>query len=392
MNLELVILPALAVFLLHVFLVWRRRQRDLARLRLERARLIETREADRQRAALAEAQLTALGLAVLEAIVIVDRDLRVMYATPGARELFGAPGDVTGASLIAFTRSSELDQLAADALRTASGEVRDHLDRQIPIDARPFRARAAFFGDGVVVALSDVSELQRLGRARRDFVANISHELRTPLTSIRLLLDGLLSGSVTDPQEANGPLLKIQVEIEALNQMAQELLDLSMIESGRALVRLVPMPVADLIDQTVERLLPQARRKSQQVTIDAAPDLVALADVEQVSRALGNLIHNAIKFTPNEGRIAVRARALEADVLIEVADSGPGIAPDDLSRVFERFFRADRSRAGGGTGLGLAIARHVVEAHGGRIWAESEGRPGHGAVFRFTLPSASNPT
>jgi two-component system phosphate regulon sensor histidine kinase PhoR len=386
MNLELVILLTLAVFLLHIVLLWRRKQREIARLRLEQARLIETRASDQKRAALAEAQLTALGLAVLEVIVIVDRDLRVVYATPGAQVLFGASGDVSGTSLITFTRSSELDQLAADALLTASGEARDHLDRQIPIDARPFRVRAATFGDGVVLALSDVSELQRLGRARRDFVANISHELRTPLTSIRLLLDGLLSGSATDPKEVNSLLRKIQVEIEVLNQMAQELLDLAQIESGRALVKLVPTPVTELFDEAVERLLPQATRKAQTVTVDAPPDLIALADVEQVSRALGNLLHNAIKFTPNEGRIWVRAAAANGDVLIEVSDTGPGILPDDLPRVFERFFRVDRSRAGGGTGLGLAIAKHVVEAHGGRIWAESEGRPGHGAVFRFTLP------
>jgi two-component system phosphate regulon sensor histidine kinase PhoR len=108
----------------------------------------------------------------------------------------------------------------------------------------------------------------------------------------------------------------------------------------------------------------------------------------QVNRALGNLLHNAIKFTPTEGRIWVRAQAHNGEVLVEVADTGPGIAPEDLPRVFERFFRGDRSRRSGGTGLGLAIAKHVVEAHGGKIWVESEGRPGHGATFRFTLLSA----
>jgi two-component system phosphate regulon sensor histidine kinase PhoR len=331
---------------------------------------------------------------VLEVIVIVDRDLRVTYATPGARSLFGATQTATGLSLIAFTRSSELDQLAADALTTDpdSTGVRDFLDRQIPIDNRPFRARAVAFGSGVVLALSDVSELQRLGRARRDFVANISHELRTPLTSIRLVLDSLLSGTAHNPREVHAALRKIRVEIEALNQMAQELLDLAQIESGRALMRMVPTPVAQLIDQSVERLLPQAVRRSQTIRVEAAPDLVVLADVDQVSRAFGNLLHNAIKFTQAGGHIEVRARAVDGDVVIEVADDGPGIPPADLPRIFERFFIGDRSRASGGTGLGLAIAKHVVEAHGGRIWAESEGRPGRGAIFRFTLPSASNPT
>ena len=390
MNSPISLLIAFGLGLAIGLVLWQRARRAIDRLRREQLELAEMREAQRRRAALAEAQLAALGQAALDASIVVDSHLSVTYAAPGARALFGTNEGVIDQSLIEFTRSGDLDQLASDALAMSS-EVRDYLDRQILIDERSFRARAAAFDGGVALALNDVSELQRLGRARRDFVANVSHELRTPLTSIRLLLDSLLSGTVQDPGEVNSRLRKIQVEIEALNQMAQELLDLAQIESGRAVARLVPMPVAQLIDQTVERFRPQATRKGQTVQVDVAPDLIALADVEQVSRALGNLLHNAIKFTPAEGTIRVRASAAGGDVLIEVADTGPGIPPTDLPRVFERFFRGDRSRAGGGTGLGLAIAKHVVEAHGGRIWAESEGRPGHGAVFRFTLPSASNP-
>ncbi len=141
------------------------------------------------------------------------------------------------------------------------------------------------------------------------------------------------------------------------------------------------------MNRAVERLAPQAAQKRQTVTVEAPPGLAVLADAEQINRALGNLLHNAIKFTPPEGQVWVRARAAEGDVVIEVADTGPGIPPEDLPRVFERFFRGDRARAGGGTGLGLAIAKHVVEAHGGRIWVESEGRSGRGATFRFTLLS-----
>jgi two-component system phosphate regulon sensor histidine kinase PhoR len=335
-------------------------------------------------------QLAALGQAVLEVVISVDRDLNVTYASAGARALFGAGDPIAGRSLIEFTRSNDLDALAADALHAgfASTDVRDELDRVIPIAGRTYRARAAAFGAGVMLALSDISELQRLGRARRDLVANVSHELRTPLTSIRLLLERLLAGAYRDADESPSLLLKIQVEVDALQQMAQELLDLAQIESGQVLIRMVPTPVDRLIAGVVERLAAQAQRKRHTVNIDIAPELSALADVEQVERALGNLLHNAIKFTPPEGRILLRARAQNGDVLFEVADTGPGISPEDLPRVFERFFRGDRSRASGGTGLGLAIAKHVVEAHGGRIWVESQGRPGLGATFRFTLPAA----
>jgi two-component system phosphate regulon sensor histidine kinase PhoR len=241
---------------------------------------------------------------------------------------------------------------------------------------------------GVVLVLQDLSEVQRLGRARRDFIANISHELRTPLTSIHLLLDNLVSGMARAPDEFTASLEQIGAEVQVLEQMAQELLDLAQIESGQAVVRLVPTPVEDLVANAVERLRPQAEHKHQAMTVEVPAGLTALADAMQVNRALGNLLHNAIKFTPTEGRIWVRAQAHNGEVLVEVADTGPGIAPEDLPRVFERFFRGDRSRRSGGTGLGLAIAKHVVEAHGGKIWVESEGRPGHGATFRFTLLSA----
>ncbi|MGH2593995.1 MAG: sensor histidine kinase [Anaerolineae bacterium] len=380
--------PLLIVLAIAVVL-WRRSQREVVRLQRDRMHLASERDAESRRATQAKAQLAALGQAVLEVIVIVDRDLHVTYATPGARALFSAGDALAGRSLIEFTRSGELDELAADALAAgfASTGARDDLDRQIPIAGRPFRARAAAFGDGAVLALSDVSELQRLGRARRDFVANVSHELRTPLTSIRLLLENLLSGSARDPAEASSLLKKIQIEVEALQQMAQELLDLAQIESGQILLRLVPTRVDELVAGVVDRLSAQAQRKHQTVSVEVSPWLTALADVEQVGRALGNLLHNAIKFTPNEGHIAVQARSLDGDVLIEVADTGPGIPLEDLGRVFERFFRGDRARAGGGSGLGLAIAKHVVEAHGGRIWVDSDGVPGRGATFRFTLPA-----
>jgi len=364
-----------------------RHSRDqLETLRQTRSLLSHKLEIEGQRAGQAAAQLSALGKAVLEVLVVVDNNLRVSFATPGAVELFGREPDGK-LSLIEFTRSSELDQLVADA-RTSAPAFAD-LDRQIPLAGRPYRARAVAFSDGVALALSDVSELQRLGRARRDFIANISHELRTPLTSIRLLLETLASGAIQDPDEAAGLHQKIDLEVQTLQQIAQELLDLAQIESGQALLRMVPAPVAQLIAETVERLEPQATHKRQSVRVDVAPGLTALADAQQVSRALGNLVHNAIKFTPPDGEIRVRASLASGDdIQIEVADNGPGISPDDLPRVFERFFRGDRSRAGGGTGLGLAVSRDIVEAHGGKIWVESEGRPGRGTTFRFTLPSA----
>jgi two-component system phosphate regulon sensor histidine kinase PhoR len=293
-----------------------------------------------------------------------------------------------------LTRSVELDELVAHCLGGGAD-----CDRQVVLGAghAPYRARAVLSASaeangqrGVVVVLQDLGELQRLGRARRDFVANISHELRTPLTSIRLVVDTLRSHGGLDAAGRDELLEKIYIETEALGQLSQELLDLAQIESGQALVRLVPERVADLVSTVTERLGPQAERKQLNVRVDVPADLIAWADAAQLTRALGNLVHNAIKFTPAGGGIRVAATQSDGDVVIEVADTGPGIPPDDLPRVFERFFRGDKARTGGGTGLGLAIAKHVVEAHGGRLWVESEGRPGQGAIFRFSLAAANH--
>ena len=340
-------------------------------------------------------QLQALLAAQLEAVLIVGGDRTVLEMNPAARELFGAPVEV-GQTVILVTRSMELDDLVAHCLAGGTD-----CDRRLPLGRghQPYRARAVLMNAagvtpgerGAVVWLQDQSELQRLGRARRDFVANISHELRTPITAIRLLVD-TLRGPIAHEAEARASLLeKIAVETEALGQLSQELLDLAQIESGQALMRLVPTSVDDLVGAVVQRFGTQAQRKRQQIIVEVPGELWVLADPAQVIRALGNLVHNAIKFTPAEGVVTVRARAEEGDVRLEVADTGPGIAPEDISRVFERFFRADRSRATGGTGLGLAIAKHVVEAHGGRIWVAGGGGPGRGAVFCFTLPAAVAP-
>lgn len=337
-----------------------------------------------------QGQLHALMEATPQAILILGAERRVLALNAAAQTLFGLQATL-GQSLIAATRSVELDDLAAHCLGNGAD-----CDRQVTLgrNNQPYRARAvaaatAQDNETMVLVLQDLSELQRLGRARRDFVANISHELRTPITSIRLLVDTLRGGAGTHgagaASAAPALLEKIAIETEALAQLAQELLDLAQMESGQTLIRMVPAQLASLVEAVVTRLRPQAEHKQQTIQVEVSTTLQVLADPDQLNRVLSNLLHNAIKFTPPGGQVWVRAYAQPTEALIEVADNGPGVAPELLQRVFERFFRGDKSRAGGGTGLGLAIAKHVVEAHGGKIWAESAGRPGQGVVFRFTL-------
>jgi two-component system phosphate regulon sensor histidine kinase PhoR len=331
-------------------------------------------------------QLAALKHIATDAVLVIGSDRTLQKINSAGQTLFGSKAAV-GQSVMTATRSVELDDFVQHVLEGGEDD-----DRQITLNGLPHRARAARAGaHGLVLILRDLSELQRLGRARRDFIANISHELRTPLTSIRLLTESVLAGTTSD---AGATLTKINTEVQALEQMAQELLDLAQIESGQVLVRLLPTPVEQIVLEAVQRLQPQAEHKHQHLRIETSADLIALADADKISRALGNLLHNAIKFTPPEGSVMVRAQASNGDVQISVSDTGPGIARADLPRVFERFYRGDRSRTTHGTGLGLAIAKHVVEAHGGKIWVESTGISGQGTTFVFTLlahEAGSNP-
>ena len=313
-----------------------------------------------------------------EALLLIDSELNVLYANPIAVQIFGDILD-SGVSIVSYTHSDEFE---LECRGVVSGETDEELyEWQSEFQDSVFQVRALRFDYGAVLALSDVSNLHHLEQARRDMFANISHELRTPLTSIRLLLDMLL----TREQSADtiSALEKMTTETDTLKEMAQELLDISLIESGRFAIKLDSANAAALIMPTIERLQPQADLKSIQFHMTECTDVPVWADADQVQRVLSNIFHNAIKFTPPDGSVIVSAIAEDECVRIEIQDSGPGIHPDDLPRIFERFFRADRTRKGAGTGLGLAIANHIVQAHGGVIWAENS--PETGAIINFTL-------
>jgi two-component system phosphate regulon sensor histidine kinase PhoR len=367
---------------------WRLAHNERAALRIELADIrANLRRARNQQDA--RSQTPTWIDSAFDALILVDDQRRILTLNQSARDLFGPTSHPHEETLIALTRNHEIDALAEAAL---SGS--EDLDKQFTIDDRSVRVRAqtgqAATGAWVALALQDVSELQRLSRARRDMVANISHELRTPITSIRLLVDTLMGGGLHD--ETQGPKLldNIAAETSTLGQMSQELLDLSMIESGQALVRLVPKPVDVLIEQSINHLSQQAKRKNQTVTYEPC-EIMVLADPEMIARVLTNLLHNAIKFAQEGGDIHVECetdQTEEAWLRISVTDDGPGIPFADRERVFERFFRSSRARSGAGTGLGLAIAKHIVEAHGGQIWVAERDIGERGAQLVFTLPLA----
>ncbi|MFN2290355.1 MAG: ATP-binding protein [Anaerolineae bacterium] len=241
--------------------------------------------------------------------------------------------------------------------------------------------------EGYLVILQDLTRIRRLETVRRDFISNISHELRTPLAGLKALVDTLRGGAIKDPPAAKRFLKRMDAEVDDLTQMVEELLELSRIESGQVPLRLAPTPVSDVLIPPVDRLRPQAERAGLDLTLQVpAAGRSVLADVGRAQQVVTNLVHNAVKFTAPGGSITVSAEPAGDEVVISVTDTGVGIAAEELTRIFERFYKADRARSGGGTGLGLAIAKHIVQGHGGHIWAESV--EGEGSIFYFTLQMA----
>ena len=331
-----------------------------------------------------------------DGVLITDASGRVQLLNPAAsRMLNTSPAEALGASFAQVVRHYRIIEVWQQCRQT--GEQQVAAIEVAPAGKEPaglflqmvvtplFDSPPAVNAQSLLVIFQNLTPVRRLETVRRDFISNISHELRTPLASLKAVVETLRDGAVEDPPAAVRFLDLADRELDALTQMVEELLELSRIESGRVPLRLAPTAVAAVVAPVVERLRPQAERAELALTVNVPADLpLVLIDGPRVQQVLGNLLHNAIKFTPAGGTIAIDAREADGTLLVRVTDDGVGIPAGDLPRIFERFYKADRARSGGGTGLGLAIARHIVQAHGGQIWARS--KEGEGSRFYFTLP------
>ena len=339
-------------------------------------------------------RLSAVLAHMADGVVIADEDGLVRLVNPAAARLLRTtPGRAEGQSLMAVVRDHEVAEVFRQALATTTPAAEPRLVELGPSGGRrAIRVITSCIpgvagGRGqVLLVLHDVTDLRRAESMRREFVANVSHELRTPVAGIKALVETLEDGALDDREAAREFLGRMHVEVDGLAQLVEELLELSRVESGRVALNRRPIDLAELVGAAAERLRPQAERQGLDLVIDLPSGLPAIqADPERLQQVVVNLVHNALKFTPPGGKVTVSADRRDAEVAVVVADTGEGIAPEALPRLFERFYKVDKARATGGTGLGLAIAKHVVQAHGGRIWAESPGE-GRGATFTFCLP------
>jgi two-component system, OmpR family, phosphate regulon sensor histidine kinase PhoR len=335
-----------------------------------------------------------------DSVLVLDAHERIVLSNPAAERMLRNTSPL-GRSLAEVARDADLVDLARTVssagpktrlIELYRGPAGLHADQAEAIGERRWVQAVAtrLPEQRRLLVLQDISEMRRAEVARRDFVANVSHELRTPVAALKALVETLEQGAKDDPIEGPRFLYRMHVEVDGLAQLVSELLDLARAEAGRLELRLGQCRADDLVHEAAERIRPATSQADLQLEVCIAEDdeLWLCADSRRIGQVLSNLLGNATKFTPADGRIQVGARRRGPDVELWVSDTGVGIEPAHLARVFERFYKTDPSRAAGtGTGLGLAIAKHLVLAHGGHIWVESQG-PSRGSTFRVLLPAA----
>ena len=327
---------------------------------------------------------------MVEGVLVVNATERVVFANAGFVEILGlGVPPQTGSALVEVVRQTELIEAVRKVLageprvesEIVTGTLRQHF---FAVTVAAVRATET---SGAVIVLHDITDLRKLERVRRDFVANVSHEFRTPLTAIQGFAETLLSGAMDDPENRMRFLGIILEHSRRLARLTEDLLMLSKMDAERLELEIRRLPVAPFVESCVETAQPRARHRNLRFCLDLPSQLPDIAgDRRRLAEVLDNLLQNAVQYTPAGGEILVTVSARESDVIFTVSDTGIGIPQVDQPRIFERFYRVDvaRSREVGGTGLGLSISKHLVEAHGGRIWVESE--VGTGSQFHFTVP------
>ena len=358
-----------------------------------RAAEIEVSQRKQQQTSLdAQAQQKVLFDSMLEGLLLLDRSRKIYLVNRAFKNLFGLKTELRGKTIVEALRLHELDELIQRV--EAEQQVLDYEIKLPDLNERWLQVNAAVITnaagerDGTILVFRDLTRLKQLERTREEFVANVSHELRTPLSLIKGYVETLLDGARDNPEVAERFLKIIERNANRLDLLIQDLLTISALESEKIKLNLQPVELRSLAGKVLTDLHAKAENKNVELFNDV-PELTANGDVNRLDQVIANLVDNAIKYGRAEGSVHVGGKKRDDGALeIFVRDDGPGIPPEAIDRVFERFYRVDkaRSRDQGGTGLGLSIVKHIVQAHGGEVRVESE--PGKGATFFFTVPAA----
>jgi two-component system phosphate regulon sensor histidine kinase PhoR len=337
-------------------------------------------------------QLATVLASMSEGVLAVDRRLQVLFANPAALRLLKLSDQrALGRPLWELVRKPALERTVRAAL---AGETPAECDVEFDSGGRKPRTLALHVGrlpgdpcPGLVLVFRDVTELRRLESMRQEFVANVSHELKTPLTAIKAYAETLREGALHDPEHNLAFVARIEQQASRLEHLILDLLNLARIESGQQRFEIRSLPLAVLLPEWVQQHAAAAAAGELQLQVQPpAEDVRAVADEEGLRQIVDNLLNNAVKYTPPGGRVTVAWRYESGQCVLEVSDTGIGIAPEEQQRIFERFYRVDRarSREQGGTGLGLAIVKHLVQSFAGQIRVASA--LGKGSTFTVLLP------
>ena len=336
------------------------------------------------------AAIQAILSSMVEGVVAVSKDTRILSLNPTIEKIFAVKASESiGKFLLESIRNNDLAEVINKVLK--SGEfISQELDLSWPVQ-KTFQVNASPIFDagnisGCLLVIHDITQLRKLEKMRSDFVANVSHELKTPITSIKGFVETLIEGALEDKENSREFLKIINNHTERLNNLINDLLDLSQIESRAVKLNLSDFDLRELIEEVLTGFISQIKKKGISVSLEISAGLRLKADKERIQQVLVNLIDNAVKFNKENGSIKIYVQDSGATIKVTVEDSGQGIPEKDKPRIFERFYRVDkaRSRELGGTGLGLSIVKHIIELHGGSAGVEST--EGLGSKFFFVLP------
>jgi two-component system phosphate regulon sensor histidine kinase PhoR len=383
-----IVLALAAAALTGLHLWWKGRHESAGRL--WRREEEETRRRYEETASRANAQQHALFNSMVEGFLVLDRHGRVLLANQALEKLFGAPDITPGQTIMEALRLHQIAELVGRLAK--EGRVQDFELELSGMDSRTLEVNAAAIlstqgqPQGSILVFHDITRLKQLENTRQEFVANVSHELRTPLSLIKGYVETLIDNPEVPAPKRQSFLETIEKHADRLTYLIEDLLTISRLESGRVALNLHKLDLHEAAQRSLDDLESKAAAKAVTFHNEVAPGLTARADGDRIQQLLTNLIDNAIKYGRPGGNVTIGARPAENDrIELWVRDDGPGIPPEAIDRVFERFYRVDkaRSREAGGTGLGLSIVKHIIQAHGGEVWVESE--LGQGAVFFLTL-------